>query len=142
MHRPSTTARPRCGNSDARSMSAWPCWQHRRPQRTGIQPGATSTCGVGGTCTLYVALAIFRNRTPLLYPEHAHGRLLLARGHKGDEDSLPLQREVWPHDTVYWLRDIQAGCLFYSNVLEVRNIFENGKPVGFMVLKRDDGRLF
>lgn len=39
------------------------------------------------------------------------------------------------------VRDIEAACLFYSNVLGFRKLFENGNPVGFMVLKKDDAEL-
>jgi catechol 2,3-dioxygenase-like lactoylglutathione lyase family enzyme len=35
------------------------------------------------------------------------------------------------------VRDIQAAHDFYSRVLGFRKIFENGDPVGFMVMKKD-----
>ena len=39
------------------------------------------------------------------------------------------------------VRDIQAAYAFYSGVLGFRKVFENGHPVGFMVLKKDDAEL-
>ena len=35
------------------------------------------------------------------------------------------------------VRDIQAAHTFYSTVLGFTKVFENGTPVGFMVLKKD-----
>ncbi len=35
------------------------------------------------------------------------------------------------------VRDIQAAYAFYSGVLGFEKVFENGDPVGFMVLKKD-----
>jgi catechol 2,3-dioxygenase-like lactoylglutathione lyase family enzyme len=35
------------------------------------------------------------------------------------------------------VRDIQAAFAFYSGVLGFQKVFENGDPVGFMVLKKD-----
>lgn len=35
------------------------------------------------------------------------------------------------------VRDIQAAYAFYSDILGFRKVFENGDPVGFMVLKKD-----
>jgi len=35
------------------------------------------------------------------------------------------------------VRDIQAAHDFYARVLGFRKVFENGDPVGFMVLKKD-----
>ncbi|HWW28047.1 MAG TPA: VOC family protein [Caulobacter sp.] len=35
------------------------------------------------------------------------------------------------------VRDIQAAHAFYSEVLGFRKTFENGNPVGFMILKKD-----
>lgn len=35
------------------------------------------------------------------------------------------------------VRDIQAAHAFYSDVLGFRKVFENGDPVGFMVLEKD-----
>lgn len=34
-------------------------------------------------------------------------------------------------------RDIQSAFTFYSEVLGFQKVFENGSPVGFMVLKKD-----
>jgi catechol 2,3-dioxygenase-like lactoylglutathione lyase family enzyme len=39
------------------------------------------------------------------------------------------------------VRDIQAAHTFYSDVLGFRKVFENGNPVGFMVLKKDDAEI-
>jgi len=33
------------------------------------------------------------------------------------------------------------ACAFYEDVLGFKKVFENGNPVGFMILKRDDGEL-
>lgn len=35
------------------------------------------------------------------------------------------------------VRDIQSAYAFYSSVLGFQKVFENGDPVGFMVLKKD-----
>jgi len=35
------------------------------------------------------------------------------------------------------VRDIQTAYVFYSTVLGFQKVFENGDPVGFMVLKKD-----
>jgi catechol 2,3-dioxygenase-like lactoylglutathione lyase family enzyme len=35
------------------------------------------------------------------------------------------------------VRDIQSAYAFYSGVLGFQKVFENGDPVGFMVLKKD-----
>jgi catechol 2,3-dioxygenase-like lactoylglutathione lyase family enzyme len=35
------------------------------------------------------------------------------------------------------VRDIQAAYRFYSEILGFRKTFENGNPVGFMVLQKD-----
>jgi catechol 2,3-dioxygenase-like lactoylglutathione lyase family enzyme len=35
------------------------------------------------------------------------------------------------------VRDIQAAHAFYRDVLGFRKVFENGDPVGFMVLEKD-----
>ncbi|WP_439502496.1 VOC family protein [Aminobacter ciceronei] len=35
------------------------------------------------------------------------------------------------------VRDIQAAFRFYSEILGMQKVFENGSPVGFMVLKKD-----
>ncbi|ACO33244.1 MULTISPECIES: glyoxalase superfamily protein [Acidobacterium] len=37
--------------------------------------------------------------------------------------------------------DIQAAHHFYCSVLGFQKVFENGLPVGFMVLKKDDAEL-
>ncbi len=39
------------------------------------------------------------------------------------------------------VRDIQAACAFYSDILGFRKVFENGSPVGFMVLKKDGAEI-
>jgi len=39
------------------------------------------------------------------------------------------------------VRDIQAAHAFYSDLLGFRKVFENGNPVGFMVLKKDDAEI-
>jgi catechol 2,3-dioxygenase-like lactoylglutathione lyase family enzyme len=39
------------------------------------------------------------------------------------------------------VRDIEAAFAFYSRVLGFRKVFENGTPVGFMVLKKDAAEL-
>ncbi|WP_297506278.1 VOC family protein [uncultured Caulobacter sp.] len=38
-------------------------------------------------------------------------------------------------------RDIQASFAFYSDVLGFEKTFENGDPVGFMILEKDDAEL-
>jgi catechol 2,3-dioxygenase-like lactoylglutathione lyase family enzyme len=39
------------------------------------------------------------------------------------------------------VRDIQAACDFYSDVFGFRKVFENGNPVGFMILKKDSAEI-
>lgn len=39
------------------------------------------------------------------------------------------------------VRDIETSFQFYSRVLGFRKVFENGSPVGFMVLKKDGAEL-
>lgn len=39
------------------------------------------------------------------------------------------------------VRDIETAFAFYSQVLGFKKIFENGSPVGFMVLKKDAAEL-
>ena len=39
------------------------------------------------------------------------------------------------------VKDMDRAYDFYSNVLGFRKTFENGNPVGFMILKRDAGEL-
>ena len=39
------------------------------------------------------------------------------------------------------VRDMQAAYKFYAHVLGFTKVFENGSPVGFMVLKKDGAEL-
>ena len=39
------------------------------------------------------------------------------------------------------VRDIHAAYAFYSEVLGFQKVFENGDPVGFMVLKKDGAEI-
>ena len=39
------------------------------------------------------------------------------------------------------VRDIMAAQAFYSDVLGFAKVFENGNPVGFMVMKKDDAEI-
>ena len=39
------------------------------------------------------------------------------------------------------VRDIQAAYAFYSDVLGFKKVFENGDPIGFMVLEKDDAEI-
>lgn len=39
------------------------------------------------------------------------------------------------------VRDIQVAYAFYSDVLGFEKVFENGTPVGFMVLKKDEAEI-
>lgn len=39
------------------------------------------------------------------------------------------------------VRDIDAACAFYSEILGFQKVFENGTPVGFVILKKDDAEL-
>ncbi|GHE50005.1 hypothetical protein GCM10019059_06600 [Camelimonas fluminis] len=39
------------------------------------------------------------------------------------------------------VRDIQAAHDFYSRVLGFQKVFENGNPVGFMVMKKDGAEI-
>ncbi len=39
------------------------------------------------------------------------------------------------------VKDMAKACDFYVGVLGFRKVFENGSPVGFMILKREDGEL-
>ncbi|WP_284758236.1 glyoxalase superfamily protein [Agrobacterium sp. fls2-241-TYG-188a] len=39
------------------------------------------------------------------------------------------------------VKDIQKAHDFYANILGFQKTFENGNPVGFMILKRDDAEL-
>jgi catechol 2,3-dioxygenase-like lactoylglutathione lyase family enzyme len=40
-----------------------------------------------------------------------------------------------------FVRDIDAAHAFYVGVLGFTKVFENGTPVGFMVLKKDDAEI-
>jgi catechol 2,3-dioxygenase-like lactoylglutathione lyase family enzyme len=39
------------------------------------------------------------------------------------------------------VKDIERACDFYTKVLGFTKVFENGSPVGFMILKRDQAEL-
>jgi catechol 2,3-dioxygenase-like lactoylglutathione lyase family enzyme len=39
------------------------------------------------------------------------------------------------------VKDIERAFDFYSNILGFTKVFENGTPVGFMILKRDQAEL-
>ena len=39
------------------------------------------------------------------------------------------------------VKDIVRACEFYTNVLGFTKVFENGDPVGFMILKKDQAEL-
>jgi catechol 2,3-dioxygenase-like lactoylglutathione lyase family enzyme len=39
------------------------------------------------------------------------------------------------------VRDIDAALKFYRDVLGFQKVFENGDPVGFVILKKDDARV-
>ena len=39
------------------------------------------------------------------------------------------------------VKDIQRACDFYTKVLGFTKVFENGTPVGFMILKKDQAEL-
>lgn len=39
------------------------------------------------------------------------------------------------------VKDMKKAEAFYTGVLGFRKVFENGSPVGFMILKRDAGEL-
>jgi catechol 2,3-dioxygenase-like lactoylglutathione lyase family enzyme len=39
------------------------------------------------------------------------------------------------------VKDIERACEFYSKVLGFTKVFENGNPVGFIILKRDQAEL-
>ncbi|WP_018115203.1 VOC family protein [Sinorhizobium sp. B11] len=39
------------------------------------------------------------------------------------------------------VKDMEKAYGFYANVLGFHKVFENGNPVGFMILKRDGGEL-
>ena len=39
------------------------------------------------------------------------------------------------------VKDIQRACDFYTTILGFTKVFENGTPVGFMILKKDQAEL-
>jgi len=39
------------------------------------------------------------------------------------------------------VRDIAVACAFYTTVLGFRKVFENGNPVGFVIIKNGDAEL-
>jgi catechol 2,3-dioxygenase-like lactoylglutathione lyase family enzyme len=39
------------------------------------------------------------------------------------------------------VKDMAKAEAFYTKILRFRKVFENGNPVGFMILKRDDAEL-
>jgi catechol 2,3-dioxygenase-like lactoylglutathione lyase family enzyme len=39
------------------------------------------------------------------------------------------------------VKDIERACDFYTKVLGFTKVFENGSPVGFMILKKDQAEL-
>lgn len=39
------------------------------------------------------------------------------------------------------VKDMDRACSFYMNVLGFEKVFENGNPVGFMILRRENGEL-
>lgn len=39
------------------------------------------------------------------------------------------------------VKDMDRACNFYMNVLGFEKVFENGNPVGFMILRRGQGEL-
>ena len=39
------------------------------------------------------------------------------------------------------VKDIERTCDFYTKALGFKKVFENGTPVGFMILKRDQAEL-
>ncbi|MDP9591255.1 UNVERIFIED_ORG: catechol 2,3-dioxygenase-like lactoylglutathione lyase family enzyme [Shinella zoogloeoides] len=39
------------------------------------------------------------------------------------------------------VRDMARAEAFYTNVLGFRKVFENGDPIGFMIMKRDAGEV-
>jgi catechol 2,3-dioxygenase-like lactoylglutathione lyase family enzyme len=39
------------------------------------------------------------------------------------------------------VKDIQRACEFYTKILGFTKVFENGTPVGFMILKKDQAEL-
>jgi catechol 2,3-dioxygenase-like lactoylglutathione lyase family enzyme len=39
------------------------------------------------------------------------------------------------------VKDIERACDFYTKVLGFTKVFENGTPVGFMILKKDQAEL-
>jgi len=39
------------------------------------------------------------------------------------------------------VRDTQAACRFYADIFGFRKVFENGNPVGFVILKKDGAEI-
>ena len=39
------------------------------------------------------------------------------------------------------VKDIERACDFYTKILGFTKVFENGSPVGFMILKKDQAEL-
>ncbi|MEJ5079898.1 MULTISPECIES: glyoxalase superfamily protein [unclassified Ochrobactrum] len=39
------------------------------------------------------------------------------------------------------VKDMDRACSFYMNVLGFEKVFENGNPVGFMILRRENAEL-
>ncbi|MBO1039350.1 glyoxalase superfamily protein [Brucella pituitosa] len=39
------------------------------------------------------------------------------------------------------VKDMDVACQFYCGALGFKKVFENGNPVGFMILKREEGEL-
>jgi len=57
-------------------------------------------------------------------------------------DQIPIQKVTYGRTAPgICVRDIQAAYAFYSGVLGFEKVFENGDPVGFMVLKKDDAEI-
>lgn len=52
-------------------------------------------------------------------------------------DSTPSELELGRAAPMVCVRDIRAAHAFYARLLGLRKVFENGDPVGFMVLKKD-----
>jgi hypothetical protein len=109
-------------------------------QRTGIAP-APSSCDVGGSCASYVAVAIFMNWTPLPYLSMRTAAFCSREDPKAMTIPSSADVKFGRMAPCIGVRDIEAACLFYSNVLGFRKVFENGNPVGFIVLKKDDAEL-
>jgi catechol 2,3-dioxygenase-like lactoylglutathione lyase family enzyme len=39
------------------------------------------------------------------------------------------------------VKDMERACAFYTKVLGFTKVFENGNPVGFVILKRDQAEV-